>query len=124
MRISDWSSDVCSSDLKLEICQVNQGIHPTVTIEEKLVSRLVEIFLHMIQMTTRDRPLRPCGLPIIIQFAGISHSPQLLPHPWIRDFPARSEEHTSELQSLMRISYAVFCLKKNTLYILRTKHTL
>src|SRR3546814_221658 len=40
---------------KLEICQVNQGIHPTVTIEEKLVSRLVEIFLHMIQMTTRDR---------------------------------------------------------------------
>src|SRR3546814_5348149 len=95
MRISDWSSDVCSSDLlinqptgKLEICQVNQGIHPTVTIEEKLVSRLVEIFLLMIQMTTRDRPLRPCGLPIIIQFAGISHSPQLLPHPWIRDFPA------------------------------------
>src|SRR3546814_1370340 len=29
-------------------------------------------------------------------------------------FPIRSEEHTSELQSLMRISYAVFCLKKNT----------
>src|SRR3546814_6026085 len=33
-------------------------------------------------------------------------------------FGARSEEHTSELQSLMRISYAVFCLKKNTNYIL------
>src|SRR3546814_1018647 len=74
---------------KLEICQVNQGIHPTVTIEEKLVSRLVEIFLHMIQMTTRDRPLRPCGL--------------------------RSEEHPSELQSLMRISYAVFCLTKQNI---------
>src|SRR3546814_6568067 len=33
----------------------------------------------------------------------------------------RSEEHTSELQSLMRISYAVFCLKKNTIYKLRTE---
>src|SRR3546814_8439404 len=32
------------------------------------------------------------------------------PHPWL--MPERSEEHTSELQSLMRISYAVFCLKK------------
>src|SRR3546814_8378463 len=31
---------------------------------------------------------------------------------WVRRFGARSEEHTSELQSLMRISYAVFCLKK------------
>src|SRR3546814_4682605 len=35
---------------------------------------------------------------------------------------ARSEEHTSELQSLMRISYAVFCLKKNTNYITTTHH--
>src|SRR3546814_8124180 len=35
-----------------------------------------------------------------------------LPSPWIRPPPSRSEEHTSELQSLMRISYAVFCLKK------------
>src|SRR3546814_5774919 len=34
--------------------------------------------------------------------------------------PARSEEHTSELQSLMRISYAVFCLKKKTQQILKT----
>src|SRR3546814_10848765 len=33
--------------------------------------------------------------------------------PWIRNNDRRSEEHTSELQSLMRISYAVFCLKKN-----------
>src|SRR3546814_10893121 len=35
----------------------------------------------------------------------------------------RSEEHTSELQSLMRISYAVFCLKKKTKYILLKSHT-
>src|SRR3546814_3565395 len=40
------------------------------------------------------------------QFAGIAHASPV----------ARSEEHTSELQSLMRISYAVFCLKKKTSY--------
>src|SRR3546814_2967801 len=37
-----------------------------------------------------------------------------LPDFYLADFPMRSEEHTSELQSLMRISYAVFCLKKKT----------
>src|SRR3546814_6600951 len=37
---------------------------------------------------------------------------------------ARSEEHTSELQSLMRISYAVFCLKKKNIYYLHTIHAL
>src|SRR3546814_19357547 len=36
---------------------------------------------------------------------------------WWNSLPERSEEHTSELQSLMRISYAVFCLKKKKLYI-------
>src|SRR3546814_6016535 len=39
----------------------------------------------------------------------------------IKDDGTRSEEHTSELQSLMRISYAVFCLKKKKQYILTTK---
>src|SRR3546814_5966744 len=39
--------------------------------------------------------------------------PGMTPRPWKVDCPCRSEEHTSELQSLMRISYAVFCLKKN-----------
>src|SRR3546814_8314627 len=47
-----------------------------------------------------------------------------------RDFAAgsnqglRSEEHTSELQSLMRISYSVFCLKKKNIYKLPTKHVI
>src|SRR3546814_2102154 len=40
----------------------------------------------------------------------------LLPEAWQRMFHVRSEEHTSELQSLMRISYAVFCLKKKKLH--------
>src|SRR3546814_4989129 len=41
----------------------------------------------------------------------------------VRQPPRRSEEHTSELQSLMRISYAVFCLKKKTPQSTTTKHT-
>src|SRR3546814_8879075 len=51
--------------------------------------------------------------------AGDHHTPgvQLAGHFCRESLVARSEEHTSELQSLMRISYAVFCLKKkNTLY--------
>src|SRR3546814_5944732 len=72
MRISDWSSDVCSSDL-----------HPSV-------------------------PRQPQG-----QFHwGRNCAAPPLPTP--ESARPRSEEHTSELQSLMRISYAVFCLKKKT----------
>src|SRR3546814_3955576 len=41
---------------------------------------------------------------------------------WFRRLPARSEEHTSELQSLMRNSYAVFCLKKKTIEQVLRKH--
>src|SRR3546814_2886439 len=45
--------------------------------------------------------------------AGTNHAVTLSTSAWIGSFaPCRSEEHTSELQSLMRISYAVFCLKK------------
>src|SRR3546814_7915392 len=44
---------------------------------------------------------------------GILHSNDARPG-WLTKSFSRSEEHTSELQSLMRISYAVFCLKKNT----------
>src|SRR3546814_6053624 len=58
----------------------------------------------------------PCGfhegLPIGLQIVGMPNSEDKM-------LRARSEEHTSELQSLMRISYAVFCLKKKN----RIKHT-
>src|SRR3546814_6881800 len=42
--------------------------------------------------------------------------------PYGNDSDARSEEHTSELQSLMRISYAVFCLNKKTQLKIRSEH--
>src|SRR3546814_2564016 len=85
MRISDWSSDVCSSDL---------GLHQ---------------FRHRGVPGAFD-PYRAC-----------KYAWDLNVLPFIRPgLQGRSEEHTSELQSLMRISYAVFCLKKKKNTILKT----
>src|SRR3546814_8086291 len=95
MRISDWSSDVCSSDL----------------------------------LASRDASAYDAQLAKRIAWGASPRGSIALERcararAWLagRDFVtpddvraiARSEEHTSELQSLMRISYAVFCLKKKT----------
>src|SRR3546814_5770887 len=96
MRISDWSSDVCSSDLLLERRKERFGIGMFEPIDAQLgaARRLgVEIVRHRDE--ARDERLIA---PESDRIAAVD----------------RSEEHTSELQSLMRISYAVFCLKKNT----------
>src|SRR3546814_1551488 len=78
MRISDWSSDVCSSDLRAA-CSASTS-----------------------QSSASLR--RPCNtVHTISPRRSLGSSTSLV---------SRSEEHTSELQSLMRISYAVFCLKK------------
>src|SRR3546814_2167887 len=119
MRISDWSSDVCSSDL------LDHG------------DRACDVLLRA------DRPvhlpvLEPAGLKpwtrrflqrwLITGFFAVALV-ILLGNRWVinstdayiyKDWalmPDRSEEHTSELQSLMRISYAVFCLKKKNRHI-------
>src|SRR3546814_10842113 len=99
MRISDWSSDVCSSDL------------PKNTEQDR---KIRQASLQTPQ-PHRDHVRSPQGLE-----AGryaLRQMPQslLLRHRSRRNrhlLALRSEEHTSELQSLMRISYAVFCLKK------------
>src|SRR3546814_3118945 len=95
MRISDWSSDVCSSDLEGGFGQIILG-------RDCLQHRVVEPFL--------ERHHR----------RGIARKGAVGKGVDLRDRKAagRSEEHTSELQSLMRISYAVFCLKKK-----KTSHT-
>src|SRR3546814_4842054 len=76
MRISDWSSDVCSSDLRGD-------------------------FINAPEFTEAARIPDPRRM-----IRGHARSAMTM------NFVRRSEEHTSELQSLMRISYAVFCLKK------------
>src|SRR3546814_2962845 len=144
MRISDWSSDVCSSDLRIPVDVV---IHEEIAVlkvlafgnavraDEKVNLALARHFLrpllgagrkgaqdrtHIraqagqagfvragaadhgeVDAKRRMRPARKLAVQIVRRVGEGREEQQL-----------RSEEHTSELQSLMRISYAVFCLKK------------
>src|SRR3546814_8153200 len=124
MRISDWSSDVCSSDLQSTIAaaatssvliailgfslrnvvaDVFAGIALSierpyrigdwVAAENGLSGRIIDVNWRSTRLETRDQ------VQTIVPNGQIAQQ-------------RRSEEHTSELQSLMRISYAVFCLKK------------
>src|SRR3546814_1205852 len=106
MRISDWSSDVCSSDLD---ALVVLGHRPAVILGIAVDGRpAVEADG---EIDAGDGPaVRPGdddGGHRAVDLAGLA-----LRHRRLCRFRLRSEEHTSELQSLMRISYAVFCLKK------------
>src|SRR3546814_1338298 len=99
MRISDWSSDVCSSDLLRD-----RAIDLEARLDEHEIGAAPE---------RGDRGhRRPHAEHARFVAGGRHHAAPAL----------RSEEHTSELQSLMRISYAVFCLKKKTITN-RQKHT-
>src|SRR3546814_4706951 len=103
MRISDWSSDVCSSDLPRADARLYGPRLP-----QREAVRLVE------GADRRDAdPLDRRRQP---RASGAACREPLLPAIRARTAgrEGRSEEHTSELQSLMRISYAVFCLKKKT----------
>src|SRR3546814_1036577 len=117
MRISDWSSDVCSSDLghgrsdhatiqTIASLPVLFGLRcPLSRISPLRLNSLVRGWIDQRSISSRaasSSAVRPCA-------------------PASRIAP-RSEEHTSELQSLMRISYAVFCLKKKNL-LLTTIHS-
>src|SRR3546814_6691811 len=98
MRISDWSSDVCSSDL--EHCADRRALALLQGSERfRLTARLLHVPGKLFDKADM-LILRPC--PQLNEMA-------LQP---INRITERSEEHTSELQSLMSISYAVFCLKK------------
>src|SRR3546814_9202648 len=116
MRISDWSSDVCSSDLVRRNafqprhfadgqaqCRGDRGDQPA----------------NADPACQRPQPDGRCqcggsraGSRSQIYFSRIGNSGR----GCVIEERTRSEEHTSELQSLMRISYAVFCLKKKTIY--------
>src|SRR3546814_5215223 len=115
MRISDWSSDVCSSDLyALEVSgdsMVEAGIldGDYALVRRTDVARDGEIVVALIDDEEATlKYFRREGSMIRLDPANRNHEPQRYPPMRIR-----SEEHTSELQSLMRTSYAVFCLKKN-----------
>src|SRR3546814_9094409 len=102
MRISDWSSDVCSSDLIKKVYLINQ--------DYSFGQGVRKVATEMIKAKRPDIQIVGDELHPVAKITDFS--------PYIAKIKAsgadsvRSEEHTSELQSLMRISYAVFCLKK------------
>src|SRR3546814_4081157 len=114
MRISDWSSDVCSSDLpdlkdfkvdgSVTLSRFGGGTSNAVTNNEQ------RLFV--------SAPLANDRLGLSLSGVRTFHSGFLTDISPGSDGrygrSLRSEEHTSELQSLMRLSYAVFCLKKKT----------
>src|SRR3546814_3985095 len=131
MRISDWSLDVCSSDListprRSSICRRCASNGPARLARRSLSagSRVKSHWwgLGMGASVARGRvgANRGAGADAADSPARSSRRQQRAPEqpfarariPIARVVRIRSEEHTSELQSLMRISYAVFCLKK------------
>src|SRR3546814_3518482 len=92
MRISDWSSDVCSSDLNGSSARFVMGGR---------ARRPLDIDLRTVGIVLEKNG----------EIVATASSGAVLGDP-VRSVQMRSEEHTSELQSLMRTSYAVFCLKK------------
>src|SRR3546814_10389458 len=113
MRISDWSSDVCSSDLgSIDVaCRLHRFDH-------RGVAALAEFGAGVGNLDEDDvaeLPLREVG-DADRRDVAIDVDPFMFFGVVTRHRSGRSEEHTSELRSLMRISYAVLCLqkKKNT----------
>src|SRR3546814_2632810 len=133
MRISDWSSDVCSSDLlgifdrrgvehrrdseRLGALCCDRKIH-------RIAERRARVAARSEQRARRYEDARkryvggappvegPIAFDANARGLGIDDEKRERSVPRSADARRRSEEHTSELQSLMRISYAVFCLKK------------
>src|SRR3546814_2398282 len=127
MRISDWSSDVCSSDLDCLIDRTRRALESS----ENLTALVVAggVAANQAVRGALETLAAAHGLPFVAPplwlctdnaamigwagaerfAAGLTDGLDVAARPrWPLD--PRSEEHTSELQSLMRISYAVFCL--------------
>src|SRR3546814_10387132 len=100
MRISDWSSDVCSSDLDTPRRPRRSGLHKEFgAMMNGLVYYVPALILLLLFLSATIKILREYERGVVFTLGR---------------FTGRSEEHTSELQSLMSISYAVFCLTQKT----------
>src|SRR3546814_1257467 len=119
MRISDWSSDVCSSDLEIEKFRAQEywSVEADFRTRERrsFTARLTQLDGRKLdRLDLGDEGAAKAAVAAVeagdfeigeVEKKRVRRNPQ-------PPFTTRSEEHTSELQSLMRISYAVFCLKK------------
>src|SRR3546814_3088980 len=125
MRISDWSSDVCSSDLFFHGVGATGGEPAALQVIASAVLAAVAVFT--VVGLYKVEPNQAAVLSLFGKYVGtVKDNGLRWSNPFfakrkvsmrVRNF--RSEEHTSELQSLMRISYAVFCLKKKNQHISR-----
>src|SRR3546814_5797544 len=120
MRISDWSSDVCSSDLENKVDQKGR-----VSVPAAFRTALAGLSYQGIVAFPSHRAdaVEGCGIDILEQLNARVQEIALFSETYddlsitifsdSQQLPFdRSEEHTAELRALMRISYAVFCLKK------------
>src|SRR3546814_4137745 len=133
MRISDWSSDVCSSDLArqrgrgaAQVADQRVGFGDRRFAERletgpRIGDRPLERLHRLVRRRERVAQIAHCGIDVAVdrplRRGGeatdlLGRLSRLLDRDARVGERARSEEHTSELQSLMRISYAVFSLKK------------
>src|SRR3546814_2909852 len=113
MRISDWSSDVCSSDLLVRLVGV-----PALALQIGLAMQRLHQTRQREFLRIAEGEVADAGLATTVGVARVEVEVLDRCHAGRgRDDPVgnRSEEHTSELQSLMRNSYAVFCLQKTTI---------
>src|SRR3546814_10476206 len=122
MRISDWSSDVCSSDLQEHMThQFDSSMLREYDIRGIVGETLGADDARAIGRSFATMLRRAGGRTVAVGYDGRTSS-TMLEAALVAGLMAsgcdvvrvgmRSEEHTSELQSLMRISYAVFCLNK------------
>src|SRR3546814_8160432 len=147
MRISDWRSDVCCSDL-VEIASRNREEAQPL---KQRVARVARFFQHAkierqprklaIEIAIAQRRRRRIGIGVIddkfhnAAYYASDYESSMTPRlkstflasgtvilRWAESAAVRSEEHTSELQSLMRSSYAVFCLKKKHKRVTQTTY--
>src|SRR3546814_7658079 len=109
MRISDWSSDVCSSDLAIHVAPQPQLEHQQLPYLCRIIPAAGHMPVDQLRHERGPDPAACAGAFIKQNRAHLCLHVGIVLQP---DCDRRSEEHTSELQSLMRISYAVFCLKK------------
>src|SRR3546814_1794848 len=111
MRINDWSSDVCSSDLLdfalAELGRIERTLFALDWLEQPDLRRACQAGLN------KGEARHTLAAAIYTNRQG-RFTDRSIEN---QEYRARSEEHTSELQSLMRLSYVVFCLKKKTKHI-------
>src|SRR3546814_1205708 len=123
MRISDWSSDVCSSDLAGRHPDDHPGFAQSALFLWRVEADLGADRIQLLQGQAGEGAGVPAAQHLWSEHGMETRHPPIdresarRCRPWRGSIGGRSEEHTSELQSLMRSSYAVFCLKKKKIKI-------